>query len=122
MTDVQERWRHWDERKGLVEIGHASVRDGRLALLGSLATMHQALETFDRVVELLGDRAFIDPAGGDAFKILHVRDGDWIEAQPLVVIAFVPTSVTGPIIRISDPVTPSEGERTPDKIVPDIVP
>lgn len=122
MTDIQPRYQHWEDRKGLVEIGHLGSGDARDAVLRSLATMHQALETFDATAALLGDRGWIDPVGGDTFRILHVRDGEWLVVKPLLLVAFVPTSVTAMMFRVADPVLPEGGERPAAKILPDIMP
>ena len=65
MAELQERYRHLDEREGLVTLGHLTMHESRLALQRSLPTMHDAIGLFDAVVEALGERGWLDPEGGE---------------------------------------------------------
>jgi len=74
MAELQERYRHLDEREGLVTLGHLTMHESRLALQRSLPTMHDAIGLFDAVVEALGERGWLDPEGGEQRRLLLVRD------------------------------------------------
>ena len=87
MADVQDRYKHWEAREGLIAVGHLPMRQARAAITRSLPTMHHALRLFEAVVEHLGERAWLDPEGGDQRQRLLLRDvehSDWLVPVPLV--------------------------------------
>ncbi len=131
MAELQDRFKHWDEREGLVSVGHLVMRDAQSAVVRSLPTMHHALRLFDAVLEQLGDRGWVDPEGGQQRRRLHVRDPehpDWIVPGPLLehCWAGVRGEMTGPVFFNADAVIPADapedwkpgdpwfGERDPE--------
>ncbi len=87
VAELQDRFKHWDEREGLITVGRLTMRDATRALVRSLPTMHHALELFDAVVQLVGDRGWLDPEGGEQRRRLLVRDPehpDWLVPGPLL--------------------------------------
>lgn len=87
MADLQDRYKPWAEREGLIEVGHIPMMHAQKAVIRSLFTMDRAVELFDRVVDHLGDRGWIDPEGGGTRRRLYVRDADhadWLLPIPLL--------------------------------------
>ena len=74
MAELPDNLRHLDEREGLVVLGELPIVDCQRALKRSLSTMVQAVQLFDAVAELLGDRAWLDPEGGADRRRLLLRD------------------------------------------------
>ena len=92
MADLQDRYKPWAEREGLIEVGHIPMMHAQKAVIRSLFTMDRAVELFDRVVEHLGDRGWIDPEGGGTRRRLYVRDADhadWLLPIPLLEHAWI---------------------------------
>ncbi len=112
MAELQERYRHWDEREGLVTLGHLTMHESRLALQRSLTTMHDALRLFDAVVDALGDRGWLDPEGGEQRRRLLVRDAEhteWVVPTALVEHCWAGTRgehQLGPVMINPDAVLP----------------
>ncbi|MFZ5480646.1 MAG: hypothetical protein ACOZNI_28040 [Myxococcota bacterium] len=92
MGELQEHYKVWDEREGLLTVGHLPQQAAQLAILRSVATMNHAARLFDLVVETLGARAWIDPEGGEIRRRLYLRDPerpDWIVPVPLLEHAWI---------------------------------
>lgn len=86
MAELQEQYRHWDEREGMVHVGHLPVNVARGALGRSVPTMRAARTLFDAIAQRLGEGAWEEPAG-DGRRCLLVRDpGDpaWVVPFPLL--------------------------------------
>ena len=81
MAEIQERWKHFEAREGVVPVGHLPMRDVHRCMRRSLPTMDHALRLFDAVVARVGERGWIDPEGGEQRRRLLVRDPehpDWL--------------------------------------------
>lgn len=87
MAELQDRYTPWAEREGLIEVGTIPMMHAQKAVVRSLMTMDRAAALFDRVVEALGGRAWIDPEGGGTRHRLYVRDAEhpeWLLPVPLL--------------------------------------
>lgn len=92
MAELQDRFKPWAERQGLVEVGSIPMLHAQKAVVRSLFTMDLAVELFDRVVDHLGEGAWIDPEGGGTRRRLYVRDREhpeWLLPVPLLEHAWV---------------------------------
>lgn len=92
MAELQERFKPWEEREGLIEVGRIPMMHAQKAIARSLFTMDRAVELFDRVLARLGERAWIDPEGGGTRRRLYVRapeDPDWLLPVPLLEHAWI---------------------------------
>jgi hypothetical protein len=86
-TKIPERFRHLEERQGLVTVGHRTQREASLAVRRSVPTMDHAVRLVAAVRDQLGDRAWADPAGGTRVERLHrlAEHGDgWVAPTPIV--------------------------------------
>ena len=85
---IPERWRDHAEREGLVEIGHHPMNLSMRAVRRSVPLMKDALAVFERTAEFLGERAWLDPEGGEHRRTLVRRDvehPEWLIPKPLLV-------------------------------------
>jgi hypothetical protein len=92
MAELPERFKPWAEREGLVEVGRIPALHAQKAVVRSLFTMDRAVELFDRVVAHLGERAWIDPEGGETRRRCYLRDRedpDWLLPVPLLEHAWI---------------------------------
>ena len=92
MAELQDKYKVWEEREGLVEVGHIPMMHAQKAVVRSLLTMDRAVALFERVHDRLGERAWIDPEGGGTRRRLYLRDAehpDWLLPIPLLEHAWV---------------------------------
>ena len=92
MTELQERYKVWEEREGLIEVGHIPMMHAQKAVVRSLLTMDRAVALFERVRDRLGERAWIDPEGGSTRRRVYLRDAahaEWLLPIPLLEHAWI---------------------------------
>ena len=87
MANLQDHFKHWDERVGLLTVGHLPMYAAQHSALRSLPTMDRAIELLDRVLDALGERAWIDPEGGETRRQVFVHDTahpEWLVPVALI--------------------------------------
>ncbi len=92
MAELQDRYKPWAARDGLIEVGHIPMMHAQKAVCRSLCTMDRAVSLFDRVVEHLSERGWIDPEGGATRRRLYLRTEehpDWLLPVPLLEHAWI---------------------------------
>lgn len=136
MAKLQDRYKVYEEREGLIEVGHLPMLPSQRAVGRTLITMDRAVALFERALERLGERAWIDPEGGETRRRLYLRDAEhpaWLLPTPLLEHAwlagigevslggFINSGAVNPVDAPDDwkPGDPDWAPRLPD---PDILP
>lgn len=91
MADLQERYRHFEDRTGLVPVGTVPIRAALRGIRRSVPTMRHARRVFDLGREALGPRALCEghPAHGWALFLRDDVDPEWICVVPLLELLLV---------------------------------
>ena len=84
---VRAHHQQFEDRQGLVQMGHLTQHASRRALNRSLSTFERAARCYERTVRLLGAEGWQDPDEVGGRRSLHRRDpegSDWLVSFPLL--------------------------------------
>ena len=130
MADLQERYRHFEDRTGLIPVGTVPIRAALRGIRRSVPTMRHARQVFDLVREALGPRAYWEghPAHGFALFLRDDVDPEWICVVPLLELLLVQRDFVVGTFQNADPLRAEDAHDAPAPLPlaqsdgPDIVP
>ncbi|MBL9026903.1 MAG: hypothetical protein JNL21_32205 [Myxococcales bacterium] len=130
MAELQERYRHFEDRSGLVPVGTVPIRAALRGIRRSLPTMRHARRVFDLVRDALGPRAFCEGhrAHGFALFLRDDADPEWICVVPLLELLLIQRDFVMATWQNADPLRAEDAPDAPAPLPsaesdgPDIVP